>query len=84
MRSNSGPGRYHVSAEHLGYETLVSHLLEVEDAAGVYPVDLEMRPDPVAIADIIRWDNLPSITVSAVYGGVDRVTGHLRHFPGAF
>ncbi len=57
-----GPGRYYVSVEHLGYETFVSHLLEMGRADGVYPVGLEMRSDPVAIAGItVRADRFASI-----------------------
>ena len=48
-----GPGRFHISAERLGYDPFTSHLLEVADAEGTYPVDIGMRRVPLPISGIV-------------------------------
>lgn len=56
------PGSYYVSVERIGYEPFVSHLLEVRDPQGVYPVDLEMRPSPMPIPGLtVRADRVRAV-----------------------
>jgi hypothetical protein len=48
-----GPGQYHVSAERIGYDPFTSHLFEVGDSEGDYPVDLAMLRVPLPISGIV-------------------------------
>jgi len=44
-----GPGRYRLQVEALGYEDASTPLLEVTDPDGIYPLDLTLRAEPIAL-----------------------------------
>ena len=46
------PGAYTLVAERLGYVAFKSHLLEVGNPEGVYPIDLMMAVDPIPLGGI--------------------------------
>lgn len=48
-----GPGRYHLAAERIGFDPVTSHLLEVTNPGGTYPIDIGMRSVPLPISGFV-------------------------------
>jgi len=48
-----GPGRYHLAAERIGFDPVTSHLLEVTDPEGTYPIDIGMRAVPLPLSGFV-------------------------------